>query len=160
KSTCCDCVYYRAEGQYGWILDGDVRRSDQLAEAATGPLTSDTFTCVNRVRRHNHIHNRYVADFNAAIGYPLDLCLCDGLQLIPTLGFAYDIQKIRYKNRHPIDSSVLDRLDFSSCESCDCSSESISSSSSCRCTTHSSFRSTWWGPFIGLDFCYNHQDCW
>src|ERR1700733_4565821 len=35
KST-CDCVYYRIDGQYGWILDGDVRESDRI----TFPLTS------------------------------------------------------------------------------------------------------------------------
>ena len=98
KSTCGDCAYYRAEGQYGWIWDGDVRESDQLSQPVSVPLSADTLTCNFRPVLHNDVKGRYVADFNVAIGYPLQQCWCEGLQLIPTLGFSYDTQRVRYKD--------------------------------------------------------------
>lgn len=164
KSTCGDCVYYRADGYYGWVFDGDVRETDQLALEASEPLAENTQICGYKVKLHNHSRGRYVAGFNFALGYPLNWCLCEGLQLIPTIGFSYDTIRLGWKNRDRIDSSILSELDFSSCVS-NCSSSSSSSlspssSSSNPCgRRHSTFRSTFWGPFIGLDFCYNHMDC-
>ena len=162
KSTCGDCVYYRADGHYGWIFDGDVRETDQLSLAATGPFDEDTQTCGYKVKLHNHSRGRYVAGFNAALGYPLQLCLCDGLQLVPTVGFSYDTIRLGYKNRHRIDSAIIDALNFSECSSTSSTSSLSPSSSDSEpgSRRHSSLRGTLWGPFIGLDFSYCHMDCW
>ena len=161
KSTCGDCVYYRADGFYGWVFDGDARETDQLAEAVTTPVNENTFACVTKQKLHNHSRGRYVAGFNLALGYPLQTCLCDGLQLVPTIGFSYDTVRLGYKNRDRIDSTVIDELDFSECSS-SASTSSLSPTSSSDETGNrhrSTFRSTIWGPFLGLDFCYNHMDC-
>jgi hypothetical protein len=155
KSTCGDCVYYRADGFYGWVFDGDVRETDQLSESGTTQPA-----CNFKEKLHNHSRGRYVAGFNVAIGYPLNWCLCDGLQLTPTIGFSYDTIRLGWKNKDRISSSIISDLDFSSCSSSSSSSSlSPSSSSSSSHKRHSTFRSTWWGPFIGLDFCYNSMEC-
>lgn len=161
KSTCGDCVYYRADGFYGWIFDGDVRETDQLALPVENAVTQDTFACATKQKLHNHSRGRYVAGFNLALGYPLQTCLCDGLQLVPTLGFSFDTIRLGYKNRDRISSTVIDELNFSDCSSAASSSSSLSPSSSDESGSrrHSTFRSTIWGPFVGLDFCYNHMDC-
>lgn len=168
KSACGDCSYFRAEAQYGWILDGDVRESDQFAVPSTTPFSRNTQICVFRPILHNDVKGRYVWDLNFAIGYPLQQCWCEGLQLVPTLGFAYDTQRIRFKNHDTISNAVANTLGFDCDESssgCSSSSTTSSSSSSSRSSScfkggHNNFRTTWWGPFIGLDFAYNHCDCW
>lgn len=156
KSTCGDCVYYRADGFYGWVFDGDVRETDQLSVSGnTQPA------CVFKEKLHNHSRGRYVAGFNLALGYPLNWCLCDGLQLVPTVGFSYDTIRLGWKNKDRINSTVLGELDFSECSSSATSSSLSPTSSSDQNSDrrHSTFRSTWWGPFLGVDFCYNHLDC-
>lgn len=160
KSTCGDCAYYRADGYYGWIFDGDVRETDQLNKETYGPFEKDTLVCGYKVKLHNHSRGRWVAGFNLALGYPLDLCLCDGLQLVPVIGFSYDTIRLGWKNKDRIDSSILSSLDFSTCSSSSTTSSlSPTSSSSERHKRHSSLRGTLWGPFIGLDFNYCGMEC-
>jgi len=159
KSTCGDCAYYRAYAQYGWILDGDVRESDQIAQISSGPLTPSTVSCSINPVFHNDVTGRYVADFDIAIGYPLQQCLCEGLQLVPTLGFAYDTIRLRSKNHDQLSTSdrtafVLNDSDRPVVDAC-----SSSTSSSSECDPRNKLRATVWGPFIGLDFAYNNQDC-
>src|ERR1700728_1798570 len=69
KGVCGDCLYYRADGQYGWVLDGTVRESDQFAVHTHSGET----TVVTPVT-HNDVKRNYVADFNIGIGYPLQQC--------------------------------------------------------------------------------------
>lgn len=145
KGVCGDCVYYRLDGQYGWILDGTVRESDQFyaseadMEGCATPVISAT--------TYNDIKRNYVADFNVGIGYPLQQCWCPELQLIPTIGFAYDTQRLRQKNHETIfDQLGEDCADLIPLEGDD--------------YHHSKYRTTFWGPWIGLDVAFCHQDCW
>lgn len=146
KGVCGDCVYYRVDGQYGWVLDGTVRESDQFyaaeadCDACATPVVSAT--------TYNDIKKNYVADFNIGIGYPLQQCWCPDLQIIPTLGFAYDTQRLRQKNHETISDELGE-----------CASECVPLYPE-DCRNHSKYRSTFWGPWIGLDLAFNHQDCW
>ncbi|MCE5316291.1 MAG: hypothetical protein LLG04_02875 [Parachlamydia sp.] len=167
KSTCGECVYYRIEGHYGWVLDGDLRESDQIAQKASSPLTTSTVTCVINPVLHNKVRNKYTADFNIGFGYPLQWCLCNGLQVIPTVGFEYDTIRLNGKNRENIENVVGDGVFRDFClVACrdrhdECSSSSSSSSSSCPGNGGANkFRVTTWGPWIGFDLAYCHQDCW
>lgn len=143
KGVCGDCMYYRLDGQYGWVLDGTVRESDQFV--VDQPSVSRT-TIVD-VITHNDIKKNYVADFNVGVGYPIQNCWCPDLQLIPTLGFAYDTQRLRVKNH----DNVIDHLNSTDIDAIPLSRSGKS---------YSKYRSTWWGPYIGLDVAFCHQDCW
>lgn len=147
KSACGECTYYRIDGQYGWVEDGTLRESEYLGFPANAPRDSSNTICyVNPVVR-NSAHRKYVADFNIGIGYPLQQCWCPNLQLIPTIGFAYDTQRIHAKNKNRIQDELLavevEELSLSREEH-----------------KHSSYRTTWWGPWIGLDFAFCHTECW
>jgi hypothetical protein len=141
KGVCGDCVYYRADGQYGWILDGTVRESGQFATTSQ----PDCGTTIVFGSTHNDIKRNYVADFNIAVGYPLQQCWCPCLQVVPTLGFGYDTQRLRQKHHDRFD----DRLPH------DCSPLD-----SDHHEGHSKYRFTFWGPFVGLDLALCHQECW
>lgn len=143
KGVCGDCVYYRIDGQYGWILDGTVRESDQFAVS----YPTETQTTIVDVVTHNDVKRNYVADFNVGIGYPLQNCMCPELQIVPTLGFAYDTQRMRVKNH----DNVVDHLTSSEISSIPLSPEG---------DRHSKYRTTWWGPYIGIDLAYSNCDCW
>lgn len=174
KSTCGDCLYYRLDAHYGWILDGTLRESLQI-----GQLTQDCNVCnptctINPVF-HNDVRQKYAADFNLAFGYPLEWCLCSGLQIIPTIGFEYDTLRINSKNHENLVNAfsgcetVLGDFDlnpccgkeFSSCSRCSSSSSEEQSSSSCSGRNSSNkFKTTVWGPWIGFDLAYCHKECW
>ena len=181
KSTCGECVYYRIEGHYGWITDGTLRESDQIALPASGPLTPATQTCVVTPVLHNKAKNKYAADFNIAFGYPIQQCWCTCLQIVPTVGFSYDTIRINAKNRETVVGQLGEETagEFNlhprcgSCnrsQSCGSSSsssssavgqdDSSSSSSSCCGFGSSKYRATVWGPWIGFDLAYCHQECW
>lgn len=165
KSTCGDCVYYRADFQYGWILDGDAKERNQLSYKTESAQSRNTQTCNVGPELFNSVRGRNTADFTIAFGYPLPQCFCENLQLVPTIGFAYDTQRIRYKNKDRLSSSLVDDLSLSSCHNSCSSSENDDqlvgdSSSSGGCHRRNQFRSTWWGPFIGFDFAFNCHDCW
>ncbi len=142
----CDCVYYRIDGEYGWVLDGDVRESDFFSFPVSAVLTPSTlYTTVHPVT-HNDIKGKYVADFSVAVGYPLQQCWCSNLQVVPTIGFSYDTQRLRADDHELISDDLtteeLNSLGFETGE-----------------RGHSTYRSTWWGPFIGVDLAWS-CDCW
>lgn len=143
KGVCGDCVYYRVDGQYGWVLDGTVRESDQFIVG----FPSDTQTTVVQAVTHNDIKRNYVADFNIGVGYPLENCWCPCLQFIPTIGFAYDTQRLRIKNHN----TIADAL-----SSTDAGDIPLTPGGD----SHSKYRATWWGPYVGFDLAFCHQDCW
>jgi Protochlamydia outer membrane protein len=144
KGVCGDCVYYRIDGQYGWVLDGTVRESDQFAVDTTPAIGGTTIVDVHT---HNDVKRNYVADFNVGVGYPLQNCWCPELQIVPTIGFAYDTQRLRAKNHN----NIIDQLTIDQINAIGLSTDGSS---------HSKFRSTWWGPYVGIDLAFCHQDCW
>jgi hypothetical protein len=146
--SACDCIYYRIDGQYGWIVDGDVRESDRFCDPVSTVLTGDTaFTC-SFPKTHNSVKGKYVADFSVALGYPLEQCWCPNVQIVPTIGFAYDTLRFRAHGHESIFDDLATAqvpiLGFDPGE---------------RRHRSSSFRATFWGPFIGLDFAWC-SDCW
>lgn len=143
KGVCGDCVYYRVDGQYGWILDGTLRESDQFAVGFPAP---GEVTIVDVVT-HNDVKKNYVADFNIGIGYPLQQCWCPCLQIVPTIGFAYDTLRIRGHHRDH-DSDHLTSAEIAAIP-LDPTGHG-----------HAKYRFTYWGPWAGFDLAFCHQDCW
>lgn len=142
KGSCGDCLYYRVDGSYGWIVDGTARTSDRF-------IFFEGDSCFGYdapVFRHK-VDKDYVADFNIGIGTPLHQCCCPNLQVIPAIGFAYDTQSIHIKNRHHDSSSSSE-------------SASIVGSGSSSERHRNRSRSTWWGPWIGVDLAFCNQECW
>jgi len=151
----CDCVYYRVDAQYGWILDGDVRTSDKLTFPLTSAISPSTEYCFINSITHNDVKGKYVADFSIALGYPIEQCWCPNIRVIPTLGFSYDTIRIRSKNR----DNFGDGLSSGQIDDLGLSVSSVSSGSGSG-NGHNKFRTTWWGPFIGLDFIFCQEECW
>ena len=147
KGVCGDCMYYRADGQYGWVLDGTVRESDQFANGSP----SDAGLLIQYGSTHNDIRRNYVADFNFAVGYPIQQCWCPCLQIVPTLGFAYDTQRLRQKGHH----SIYEALEANGFDA----GEVLYGSDDDR-RDHSRYRATFWGPWIGFDLAFCHTECW
>jgi hypothetical protein len=145
KGVCGDCVYYRLDGQYGWVLDGSVRESDQFSVGSPAPGET---TIVN-VAVHNDVKSNYVADFNVGVGYPIQNCWCPDLQIVPVVGFAYDTQRLRAKNHNTVQSQLTSAQ-----------IAAIPLTTGLLASDHSRFRSTWWGPYIALDLAFCHQECW
>ena len=54
KGVCGECVYYRIDGQYGWILDGSIRQSDQYAVGRP----TETETCIVTPSFHNDVKGK------------------------------------------------------------------------------------------------------
>jgi len=150
----CECpVYFRTSFDYGWVLDGRLRENDKFFS----DLTSTTFdgggytntAGYTEVVVHNDVSRRsHVWDFDIALGVPLDHCWCDCLTLVPTIGFNYD------RNFYRVHDSQLisDGLTTGQEEALGIDTTDL--------TSTSSYRTSWWGPWLGLDFVYCAQDCW
>lgn len=175
KSRCGDCFYYRVDGTYGWILDGTVRESDRLsrnidqdcseciAEDCADESTENSFCGVSpfeTISVHpkfcNNVKHKYVADFDIALGYPLDQCWCPNLQVVPAIGFIYSTQRLRANEHHTASCAIEEEsgdqvnVEAYGLESGVCDHE----------RSHGNFRTTWWGPWIGLDLAYSDGGCW
>lgn len=143
KSVCGDCMYYRLEGYYGWILDGTVRESATVAFPAEQALSNCSVTSSVHQSLYNDVKGQYVAGFNLGIGFPIEQCWCPNVQVVPTLGFSYDTLRLRVDNHHRFAEDCELDLDLHS-----------------NHDHHSKYRTTFYGPYIGLDFAYNQYDCW
>ena len=168
KSRCGDCLYFRLDGTYGWIQDGTVREKDQFSRN----VSQSCETCVDRycdtdfcevspqetvsiqAKFCNDVKHKYVADFDIGLGYPLDQCWCSNLQVVPAIGFTYSTQRIRSSNHNNASCTIatdspdveLEAYGLPPCDSSD--------------SSHNSFRTTWWGPWVGLDLAYSDGGCW
>lgn len=150
----CECpLYFRTSFDYGWVLDGRLREKDRFftdlasttfdggGVTSTGGFTG--ITLHNDVSRKSHVW-----DFDIALGMPLDNCWFENITLIPTVGFNYDRAFFRVS-----DSQILaDGLTTQQQEALGIDIEEVSGTSS--------YRTSWWGPWIGLDFVWCAQDCW
>lgn len=148
------CSFYsRASFDYGWIFDGSLReeltvnhRHESGHFHHNGLLTEGRF---NRAVVHNKEKgNSYVWDFDIGFGIPFQ-CLCDGFQIAPMVGFAYDRQQIQIGNKErifvksdPFFPQILCGEEIHHC-------------------THpkNTYRASWWSPWVGFDFSYL-VDCW
>ncbi len=145
---CCN-AYVRASFDYGFVLDGKVRDQVTLTDRNeveefhhSGYATEGNFS---RSTVHNTVKSSsYVWDFDVAFAYPIN-CGCDELELAPAIGFTLNRQQLRVKGRTSFENA------------------SNTSDSSSDCEDHrrgSSFRTSWWGPWIGFDFAYNSPESW
>jgi len=134
RSTLGRNFYVRGSAYWGWILDGDFRRSTEL-DFSTSGLFSDVgdveFGLSDRFR--STIDDQYVFGLGAAVGYPFYFCDCT-LILAPVIGYSFDEQNVR------VDDRIFDFGDFDSY-----------GSGEHECCRHT-FISRWYGPFVGVDF--------
>lgn len=150
----CECpLYFRTSFDYGWVLDGRIRENDKFFAGLTsttfdGGGVTNTADYIG-VTLHNDVSRRsHVWDFDIAIGMPLDMCICDGVTLIPTVGFNYDRNFYRTHDSQ----TLVDGLTGDQLEELGIDPTGLG--------TSSTYRTSWWGPWLGLDFVYCNGDCW
>lgn len=167
KSRCGDCLYYRVDGTYGWIQDGTLKESDRFSRnvdqncyecvsdssCSEGSCVVSPFESISITPKiSNDVNHKYVADFDVGLGYPLEQCWCSNLQVVPAIGFTYSTQRIRAKSKHTICGKISE--DFP---------DANASNYGLSCPQqrqHNNFRTTWWGPWVGLDLAYSDGGCW
>lgn len=134
--TTIGCNFYvRGSAYWGWILDGDFKRSFNTF------FREDSYADCDQLRFGLSDHNRstvddkYVFGVSGAVGYPFFFCDCTML-LAPVIGYAFDEQNIRVDDvgfELGSDNAFGERCDDKGC---------------CR----NNFISRWYGPFVGVDF--------
>lgn len=133
------CNFYaRGNAYWGWILDGDYKRS-----VATY-FSDDYYSGFNfgfSDHKRTVIDDKYVYGINAAIGYPFYFCDCTTI-VAPVVGYAFDEQSIQFEQ---------EGFNFN---------DSYYGSGSDHCCRQT-FNNRWYGPFVGIDFNYRPcNDCW
>ena len=133
RSTLGCNFYIRGNAYWGWIVDGDFKRSAEFEVSPTSYFTSDDNLRVGFSDRfRSTIDDQYVFGIGAGIGYPFFFCDCT-MVIAPVIGYAFDEQNVRVDDRE---------FDFLG------SSYGEGSGDCCRHT----FISRWYGPFVGVDF--------
>lgn len=143
-------AFFKGGFDYGWIVDGRVR--EQLTvisqirasqHARSGYKDRGEFRQVsvhNDVRRHS-----FVWDLDFTLGYPLH-CWSETISVAPTLGFALNRQQIRVHGKTLLSDADITEFD-------DCPNENEKRHGS-------QFRTSFWGPYVGVNFVYSSPSCW
>lgn len=137
RSTLGCNFYIRGNAYWGWILDGNFKRS------ASSFYSNEFYSGFQAFEDNSHtvIDDKYVYGVGAAIGYPFYFCDCTTI-LAPVIGYAFDEQSVQFED---------------SFNNCGNNSYGGNNKSCCRQT----FNSRWYGPFVGVDFNYRpNNDCW
>jgi hypothetical protein len=145
------CNFYgRAEGTWGWVLDG--KYSEKVStfgstsfEDYYGSSFSGEFA--NTTKFKDVVDDRYVFDANVAIGYPFYFCDCT-MSIAPVLGYSFDEQNLRL-NRGDTEFFADDYYygEFFPFQGSGCCDQK--------------FINRWYGPFLGFDFEYRPcNECW
>jgi opacity protein-like surface antigen len=133
--TTVGCNFYvRGSAYWGWILDGDFKRSFNAYPEFYG-FSDSNFEIGFGDNARSTVDDKYVFGIGAAIGYPFYFCDCSMI-LAPVIGYAFDEQNIRVDDEGFNFSDDYFALFGSNDQHC------------CRNT----FISRWYGPFVGLDF--------
>lgn len=136
--------YVRAQGYWGWILDGDYQSS--LKTHPTPYIASfDDVSIALEARSENRasISDNYVWGGEFGLGYSIYFCDCS-MMLAPVIGYSFDEQSISV-NDNGARFGNGSNLFFSENNNC-CQSDTV-------------FR--WYGPWVGLDFYYRPVcECW
>ncbi len=145
------CSYYRADLEYGWVFNGREREKAVWTTAQTEtPIPNTTFSNIERTtiesRVHNHCKKRYTLDFNVGIGYPFNFC-CNEFSLTPMIGYSYNTQRLRVKDDQKIGENLTT------------AQQAAVQLEPFHPGGHSSYRVSWWGPWIGFDAAYATCDC-
>lgn len=136
RSTLTSNFYVRGNAYWGWILDGDFKRSSEVDFDVSE--FSDFRLGISDQSRST-VDDQYVFGVGAAIGYPFYFCDCTMIAA-PVIGYAFDEQNVR------VDDSGFDFANVA--DSSYTSSSSGNEGGCCRRT----FISRWYGPFVGVDF--------
>lgn len=139
------CNFYgRAEGTWGWILDGKYRREFSVfGESDYSGSGSNSGVLELTKKSRDVADDRYVFDANVAIGYPFYFCDCT-TEFAPVVGYAFDEQNLRL-NRSEETFGFDSDSGYSGCGGC-CDQK---------------FISRWYGPFVGFDVAYRPcNECW
>lgn len=136
------CNFYaRAYASWGWVLDGDFEQSFKIFADGFDAVDTVEF----RTDSENIIDDKFVADFDIALGYPFYFCECT-MYLAPVIGYGFHEQNICIDSAEAVflgeEDSFLIPFTGSEC-----------------CCQKQIFR--WYGPFIGVDFGYQPcGECW
>ncbi len=142
--TFCNCVYGRAEGQIGWILDGNHDEKFRFVQSSTGGI--DT---VDVVEIHNVIDGRNTVDFSFALGYPFR-CWNSCWVIAPVAGYSYKSQYVF------IDRNQRFAPEPASVTPAPVTHQPVLTIQSCH---QDKWLNKWYGPFIGFDTLYDSCDC-
>ncbi len=161
--------YIRLSGMYGLSDKGRAKQHFNIEDSSLF-CYEDSIS----VNTDNHIKRRSeFYDFELAVGYPLEFCSCR-LIVVPLIGFSYDRQRIRVREKHHHSSSsssssyfsVDSSNPFKSCESsnpfsCSSSTRNIASEIGLSNQKDSAnYRFSWYGPLAGVDIAYALDECW
>lgn len=153
QSTLGDCsAYIRGSFDYGFVVDGNLRDQlliedrHELSRIRHSGYTSEGEYLCSTV--HNSVKsNSFVWDLDVALAYPIN-CGCDNWQFAPAVGFSLDRQQLHVKG-----SAV-----YAECQFHDKDLDTYGLSK--KHGRGSSYRGSWWGPWLGFDFAYNSPQCW
>jgi len=134
RSTLSNNFYVRGCAYWGWILDGDFKRSSEV-DFDVSDFSDDNLRFGVTDHNRSTIDDQYVFGINGAIGYPFYFCDCTMI-LAPVIGYGFDEQNVR------VDDSGFN-FDFA-----DSYNDDFNGEGCCRRT----FISRWYGPFVGVDF--------
>lgn len=130
--------YVRGDVYYGYILDGNFKKSDSLfGEFGDGYGQSDNVQIGVKESRRGIIDDKCVYGVGAGIGYPFFFCDCT-MVVAPVIGYSFDEQNLQVEDK----GSELLFIDGSG------------SDTGCGGCCNRSFISRWYGPFVGVDFDY------
>ncbi len=148
------CNFYgRAEGTWGWVLDGDY--NEKVAQFGSnsfndgyGSYFGGSFQKTTDFE--DVIDDKYVFDANVAVGYPFYFCDCT-MSLAPTVGYAFDEQNLEV---------CRGDLDFVSGDEYGYGGDGFLAFEGSGCCEQK-FINKWYGPFVGVDFEYRPcNECW
>lgn len=151
--TTLGCNFYvRASAYWGWVLDGDFKRSVSTYFSPYNYYSDYYYSSNDNLNfgfsddRCSVIDDKYVYGVGGAIGYPFYFCDCT-MVLAPVIGYAFDEQNVRVDDKG---------FNFSESDGC-----IFPGSGECNRCCRQTFISRWYGPFVGLDFNYRPwNECW
>lgn len=185
KYVTCDNVYFRFNGDYGWVTSGKNTDTDNFDRGYGCGDYNDCgdnfFSGNNNYTQNGRSHSKTkgnVYDFRLALGYQFKLC-DDSFSIAPLIGYSWHGQHLKdhhlrqrcacsddcnFNDNCSFDQESCSRSRSSSCESFSsvsvASCDSSSSYDSCSYGgNHSTYHARWNGPFIGFDFDWRFGCC-
>ncbi len=153
KAKLGESIYNHTSYDYGWVVDGNLREELNLNHRRrvehfnhNGLKTVGSFS---RAISHNKLRtSSFVWDLDTKFGLPID-CGCSEYQVAPVVGFSYNRQSFKARNRERLfESGTKHKPHYDSGEDADG-----------FCKNTNSYRTGWWGPYFGFDLLYN-SFCW
>jgi hypothetical protein len=131
-------LYARAYGDYGWILDKKIRETDSFG------LIVPPETIVTTVTENNS-NKGHVGDFSLGLGNHFQL-MAKRLTIAPMVGFGYHTQQMRTKGSDKVVNELA---------ALGVNASQLTAIGFVPTSGGSKYRTSWWGPWVGVDFYYN-----